>query len=211
MTLTLIILGVACGIGCASVINWLAQRLPKMIDGSEHQLPMHNHYPIVAIIAALLGGLLMHRYGLSSAVLWPACFALILLTAAATDARSMLLPDLLTLPLLWLGLLANLEGRFVPLDEAVLGAILGYLVLFIIALTFEWLFKKEGLGGGDMKLLAAMGAWLGWQVLMPVLFVAASIALIVATVVFIIKRQTGPAPLGPYLAMSGMGFFWCMF
>lgn len=168
-------------------------------------------YLIVEIMGGIFGGWVIYQYGMQMITLWPALFILFLLAAAVIDAKSMLLPDILTLPLLWLGLLANLDNAFVPLQEAVLGAMFGYLILFVIALAYEWIAKKEGLGGGDMKLLAALGAWLGWQNLMPVLFVAASMALIVGIAMFFITKKSEPAPFGPYLAASGVGFFMYLF
>lgn len=208
-------LSVSCS-HCTHALTW-RELMPAVISFIQNRRCPACHkkidwcYPITEIFSGLLGGWLVYHYGLSGTILWPTIFVLILLAAAVTDAKSMLLPDLLTLSLLWLGLLANLDGRFVPLKEAVLGAMFGYLILFVIALAYEWIAKKEGLGGGDMKLLAALGAWLGWQNLMPVLFVAASMALIVGIAMFFITKKSEPAPFGPYLAASGVGFFMYLF
>ncbi len=132
--------------------------------------------------------------------------ALAMLVALAwIDARRGLLPDRLTLPLLWLGLLVNLDGALVPLRDAVLGAVAGYAFLAGIAAGFRLLTGREGMGGGDVKLLAALGAWLGWAALPQVVLAASALALAVA----VLRRlagglQPGQAfSFGPFLALAG--------
>jgi leader peptidase (prepilin peptidase)/N-methyltransferase len=136
----------------------------------------------------------------------PCLFLWTLLALTFIDFDTQLLPDNLTLPLLWGGLLANLFGLFVPLREAVIGAIAGYLTLW----TIYWLFKiirgKEGMGYGDFKLLAALGAWLGWKTL-PLIVLGSSVVgafIGISLVVFKGRDHNIPLAFGPYLAIAGM-------
>ena len=122
------------------------------------------------------------------------------------DFDTQLLPDDLTLPLLWGGLLANLYGFFVPLRDAVIGAIAGYLTLW----TIYWLFKiirgKEGMGYGDFKLLAALGAWLGWKMLPLIVLGSSVVGAFIGISLVVLKGRDHNIPLafGPYLAIAGM-------
>ena len=132
-------------------------------------------------------------------------FALSLLTLALIDARLHVLPDLITLPLMWLGLLINTQEHFAPVAAAVLGAIIGYLSLWTIYWLFKLLRNKEGMGYGDFKLSAAIGAWLGWQAMLSVVLVAALTALCTAAVLLLAGRLRieQPMPFGPFLAFAG--------
>ena len=132
-------------------------------------------------------------------------FSFAVLTPALIDARIYMLPDLITLPLLWLGLLVNTLGFFAAIADAVLGAVAGYLSLWGIYWLFKLLRDKEGLGYGDFKLTAAIGAWLGWQALPSVVLVAALTALCAATVLVLAGRMKveQPMPFGPFLAFAG--------
>ena len=132
-------------------------------------------------------------------------FALCLLTLALIDARLYVLPDLITLPLMWLGLLINTQAHFASATAAVLGAIVGYLSLWTIYWLFKLVRNKEGMGYGDFKLSAAIGAWLGWQALPGVVLVAALTALSTATVLLLAGRLRieQPMPFGPFLAFAG--------
>jgi leader peptidase (prepilin peptidase)/N-methyltransferase len=134
-----------------------------------------------------------------------ATFSFAVLTLALIDARIYMLPDLITLPLLWLGLLVNTLGFFAAIADAVLGAVAGYLSLWVIYWLFKLLRDKEGLGYGDFKLTAAIGAWLGWQALPSVVLVAALTALCAATVLVLAGRMKveQPMPFGPFLAFAG--------
>ena len=134
-----------------------------------------------------------------------ATFSFAVLTLALIDARIYMLPDLITLPLLWLGLLVNTLGFFAAIADAVLGAVAGYLSLWGIYWLFKLLRDKEGLGYGDFKLTAAIGAWLGWQALPSVVLVAALTALCAATVLVLAGRMKveQPMPFGPFLAFAG--------
>lgn len=129
-----------------------------------------------------------------------------LIALAFIDLDTYLLPDSLTLPLAWLGLLANLDGLLVPLEEAVIGAIAGYLSLW----TVYWLFRlatgKEGMGAGDFKLLAALGAWLGWKLLLPVVLVASVAGALIGGIWLLLRRKgmDKPIPFGPWLVLGGV-------
>lgn len=128
-----------------------------------------------------------------------------LLTLAVIDFRSMILPDIIVLPLLWLGLLANLHGRFVPLADAVIGATAGYTALWIVSRLYRLIRKRDGMGDGDLKLLAALGAWLGWRMLAPIALIAAVAAILVTVVAIWSGRRTtsDPLPFGTSLAIAG--------
>jgi len=140
---------------------------------------------------------------------WPLLGALLLtwtlIALTFIDLDKMLLPDQLTLPLLWLGLLLNISGHFVSLQDAVLGAMFGYLVLWSLYWSFKLLTGKEGMGYGDFKLLAALGAWLGWQALPLILILSSLVGAIVGITLLLLRRhqQGNPIPFGPYLAMAG--------
>ena len=128
------------------------------------------------------------------------------MAAAFIDLDTTLLPDDLTLPLLWLGLLLNLGGTFVPLSDAVIGAAAGYMVLWLVYQGFKLLTGKEGMGFGDFKLLAAIGAFLGWK-LLPIVILFSSVvgaAVGIALIVFARHGRSTPIPFGPYLAAAGV-------
>jgi len=163
-------------------------------------------YPAVELAAGLLGILCLYQFGATiqgvSAILF--CHTLLALTLIDLDTQ--LLPDMLTLPLLWAGLLLNSVGTYVPLNEAVWGAAAGYLVLRSLYEGHKLMTGREGMGHGDFKLLAALGAWLGWQSLWGIIVVAASSGLVIALAArFVSKSPGGPQiAFGPYLAVGGM-------
>ena len=130
-------------------------------------------------------------------------WALIALTAIDIDTQ--LLPDAITLPLLWLGLVFNLQGTFTDLSSAVIGAMAGYLVLWSVFWLFKLATGKDGMGYGDFKLLAALGAWLGWQMLPAIILLSSVVGAIVGIGLIVAARQgrNVPIPFGPYLAAAG--------
>ena len=138
-------------------------------------------------------------------------FTWCMIALAGIDIDTQLLPDSITLPLLWAGLLFNLRGTFVDLQSAVIGAVAGYLVLWIVYWAFRLATGKEGMGFGDFKLLAAIGAWLGWKML-PLVILASSFVGAVAGIGLMILARRGrdvPIPFGPYLAGAGLiALFW---
>jgi len=162
-------------------------------------------YPAVEALTALLSITVFWVLGLD----WQLAAALILtwglIVLSFVDLDHMLLPDVITLPLLWLGLLVNLAGGFCDIGSAVIGAVSGYLVLWIIFHVYRMISGREGFGYGDFKLLAALGAWLGWQML-PLVLLLASLcgAVIGITLIMLTPREARqPLPFGPYLAVAG--------
>lgn len=163
-------------------------------------------YPFVELLTGLLAGLVSWQFGYSSATLfiWVFTFALIALTLIDFDTQ--LLPDDMTLPLLWLGLLFNLDNGFTDLSSAVIGAMIGYLSLWSIYWAFKLATGKEGMGYGDFKLLAALGAWFGWQ-LLPAIILLSSISGAIIGIGLILFAKHGretPMPFGPFLAIAGI-------
>ncbi|WP_165708255.1 prepilin peptidase [Pectobacterium polaris] len=163
-------------------------------------------YPLVEVItmlAFLTSGLLW----LPGMALWGALILLsFLLVLTVIDIKTLLLPDVLTLSLLWMGLLFNLSETFVPLNDAVVGAMAGYLSLWLLYWVFKYATGKEALGYGDFKLLAALGAWLGWQALPNLVLVAALSGLVVTLIWRGLRKEDTAKPLafGPWLAMGGV-------
>ncbi|MHB1246950.1 MAG: prepilin peptidase [Sulfuriferula sp.] len=163
-------------------------------------------YPLVEVITALLSAFTAWHFGFG----WAAAGALLMVWALIAltfiDFDTQLLPDDITLPLLWLGLLFNLNGVFVPLDQAVVGAIMGYMVLWSIYWLFKLVTGKEGMGYGDFKLLAAIGAWLGWKMLPLVILLSSFIGALVGIALIVLARRgrSVPIPFGPYLAGGGL-------
>jgi leader peptidase (prepilin peptidase) / N-methyltransferase len=138
-------------------------------------------------------------------------FAWSLIALTAIDIDTQLLPDDITLPLLWLGLLVNLNGAFVPLASAVIGAVAGYLSLWSVYWLFKLATKKEGMGYGDFKLLGAIGAWLGWKMLPGVILLSSVVGAVVGISMIVLARhgRNTPIPFGPYLAIAGLiAMFW---
>lgn len=163
-------------------------------------------YPIVELLTGVLSALLIWHFGSGLLGLATLVFTYLLIAMTFIDADTQLLPDDLTLPLLWLGLLINLNGAFVPLEEAVMGAAAGYLSLWSIYWLFKLVTGKEGMGYGDFKLLAALGAWLGWKML-PVIILLSSLVGAVVGIALIVLAKRGrdiPIPFGPYLAAAGL-------
>lgn len=168
-------------------------------------------YPLVEALTGLLFGFAAWHwgFGLQALAVWVLLASLIALTFIDLDTH--LLPDNLTLPLAWIGLLVNLDGRFAPLDEAVLGAVLGYLSLWGVYHLFRLLTGKEGMGFGDFKLLAALGAWMGWKMLLPIVLCASLAGALVgiALILFAGHDRAKPMPFGPWLALGGViALFW---
>ena len=168
--------------------------------------PISPRYPAIELMTGMLSGFLVWRFGAGLTGLAVLVFAYLLIAMTFIDADTQLLPDDLTLPLLWLGLLVNLNATFVPLSEAVIGAVAGYLCLWLIFWGFKLATGKEGMGYGDFKLLAALGAWLGWKML-PVIVMMSSLVGAVVGVALILLAKRGrdnPIPFGPYLAAAGL-------
>ena len=180
------------------VLSWLWLR-GRCADCSAS---ISMRYPIVELLGAASAALAIGHFGATTTGLAAAtlCFALIALTMI--DLETLLLPDELTIPLLWIGLLVNLEGRFASLDEAVIGAAVGYLALWGVYQGFRLTTGKEGMGYGDFKLLSALGAWFGWSQLPTILLLASGVGAAVGLALIFSGRQGRevPIPFGPYLA-----------
>lgn len=178
---------------------------------SSCKAPISARYPLVEAANALLWIACIWHFGPNVQALGAMFFTSCLLVLALIDFDTTLLPDDITLPLLWAGLLANLFGLYTSLPGAVIGAMAGYLSLWSVYWGFKLLTGKEGMGYGDFKLLAAMGAWLGWQML-PQLILLSSLVGAVIGVALIILAKRGkdiPMPFGPYLAVAGViALFW---
>ena len=168
-------------------------------------------YPIVEICGALVAGVAAVHFGIGAAAAGACLLGWGLLTVSAIDVETRLLPDSLTLPLLWLGLAFNLGDTFAPLRDCVIGAMAGYVVLRAVHHGFQLLAGRPGMGYGDFKLLALLGAWLGWQAL-PAVVVLASLAGAVAGAALVARgRATRDTRLafGPYLAAAGLLVLYC--
>jgi leader peptidase (prepilin peptidase)/N-methyltransferase len=168
--------------------------------------PISARYPVIELLTAALSALLIWRFGAGLAGLSTLAFAYLLIAMTFIDADTQLLPDDLTLPLLWTGLLVNLNGTFTPLSDAVIGAVAGYLILWSIYWVFKFATGKEGMGYGDFKLLAALGAWLGWGMLPMIILLSSIVGATVGIflIVFTKRGRDNPIPFGPYLAGAGM-------
>lgn len=168
--------------------------------------PISPRYPLVeALTGAIFVGLSLH-FGATLALVAACVFAAALIAAAFIDLDTTLLPDSITLPLVWIGLLFNLRATFVPLDEAVIGAVAGYLVLWSVYQAFRLLTGKEGMGFGDFKLLAAIGAFIGWKMLPAVILFSSGVGATVGIALIVLRgRDRNTAiPFGPYLAAAGL-------
>jgi leader peptidase (prepilin peptidase)/N-methyltransferase len=163
-------------------------------------------YPIVEALTAVLSALVAWRFGWGVAGLLALPFTWTLIALTFIDADTTLLPDDLTYPLLWLGLLANVSTVYVQLPDAVIGAAAGYLILWSIYWLFRLTTGKEGMGYGDFKLLAALGAWMGWKMLLPIILISSVVGAVVGIVLIVLARRGReiPIPFGPYLAAAGL-------
>ncbi|MFJ3058027.1 prepilin peptidase [Herbaspirillum sp. NPDC087042] len=173
---------------------------------AQCKAPIGWRYPAVEVLTAALFALVAWRFGAGLTGLAVMSCTALLVALAFIDAETMLLPDDLTLPLLWLGLLVNINHRIAPLHDAVLGAMAGYGVLWLIFWIFKLITGKDGLGYGDFKLMAALGAWLGWQALPLVLLLASAMGAVLGLTMLLAGRhQRGQAiPFGPSLAIAGL-------
>jgi len=162
-------------------------------------------YPLVETATALLSLVIANQFGVSFETLLLLVLTWGLISLTLIDFDHMLLPDQIVMPLLWLGLLVNINETFVPLNDAVIGAAVGYMSLFSVFWLFKLLTGKEGMGHGDFKLFALFGAWVGWQ-LLPILILMASVvgAIVGISLMMFKNHQREQAiPFGPYLAVAG--------
>lgn len=163
-------------------------------------------YPLVEAICALISAGIALRFGPTPEAVGVLVFTWTLLALTFIDFDTKYLPDALTLPLLWCGLLFNLGNTFTPLPSAVIGAMAGYLSLWSVYWLFKLVTGKEGMGYGDFKLLAALGAWLGWQLLPLIILLSSLVGAAVGIALIVLARRGRdiPIPFGPYLAAAGL-------
>lgn len=163
-------------------------------------------YPIVECISGALAGYAIWRFGFTLAGVGALLFVFAMIALTFIDLDTFYLPDDITLPLLWAGLLANLANAHTDLTSAVIGAACGYLALWSVFWLFKLVTGKEGMGYGDFKLLAAIGAWLGWQMLPLVILLSSLVGAIIGIGLMIFARhgRETPIPFGPYLAIAGV-------
>lgn len=168
--------------------------------------PISLQYPLVEATTAFISILVAWRVGFRPELFALLGFTWALVSLFMIDAKTMLLPDVLTYPLLWAGLLLNRYNLFASLSDAVLGAVLGYLALWAVFHLFRLITGKEGMGYGDFKLLAALGAWGGWQILPFVIFGSSLFGALFGIAWMLAKRtrESVPMPFGPWLAVAGL-------
>jgi leader peptidase (prepilin peptidase)/N-methyltransferase len=184
------------------ILSWLLLR--GRCRGCGGRIPLR--YPLVEALTGLLFAFAAWHFGFTVAGLGALVFIAALVALTAIDFDTQLLPDDITLPLLWLGLACNAYGIYTDLKSAVIGAMAGYLSLWIVYWGFKLSTGKEGMGYGDFKLLAALGAWLGWQILPVTILLASCVGAAVglALIVFARHGRNVPIPFGPYLAAAGV-------
>ncbi len=162
-------------------------------------------YPLVELMTGILTVFIAWKFGFTLQTLFICLFTWALICLSLIDIDKQLLPDDITLPFIWIGLGCNLFGIFTDIQSSVIGAMLGYVILWCIFIIFKTLTGKEGMGYGDFKLLSMMGAWMGWQIL-PLIILISSLAGSVIGILLILFRHQDknvPIPFGPYLAISG--------
>lgn len=189
------------------VFSWLALR-----GRCRHcKTPISIQYPAVELLTMLLVTACVWRFGFGWQGFGASLLSCFLVAMSGIDVRTQLLPDQLTLPLLWLGLIASVDNLFVPAKAAIAGAVLGYLSLWVVYWVYKQLTGKVGMGHGDFKLLAALGAWAGYKALLPIVMLSSIVGAVVGSIWLMTKgRDRGtPIPFGPYLAIAGwIVFLW---
>ncbi|MFC7300805.1 prepilin peptidase [Cognatiluteimonas weifangensis] len=189
------------------VLSWLALRGRCR---SCHA-PISLQYPLVELLTMALVVCCVWRFGFGWQGFGAIVLTCFLIALAGIDLRTQLLPDQLTLPLLWLGLIASIDALYLPAKPALVGAIIGYLSLWSVWWVFKQITGKEGMGHGDFKLLAALGAWVGLQGIVPTILLSSLVGAIVGSIWLAAKGRdrATPIPFGPYLAVAGwVVFFW---
>ena len=189
------------------VFSWLALRGRCR----NCKTPISIQYPAVELLTMLLVTACVWRFGFGWQGFGASLLSCFLIAMSGIDVRTQLLPDQLTLPLLWLGLIASVDNLFVPAKAAIAGAVLGYLSLWVVYWVYKQLTGKIGMGHGDFKLLAALGAWAGYKALLPIVMLSSIVGAVVGSIWLMTKGrdQATPIPFGPYLAIAGwIVFLW---
>ena len=172
---------------------------------SECQSSISLQYPLIEILTGCLSLAVAIKFGVS----WQTLFALILtwslVSMSVIDIHKQILPDDITLPILWLGLLISIYSIFTDPVSSIIGAAAGYMILWCIYQLFKLLTGKEGMGFGDFKLLALFGAWFGWELLPLVIILSSATGAIIGILMIVVKKheKSTPIPFGPYLAIAG--------
>lgn len=183
------------------VLSWL------FLKGkcSSCQSGISIRYPLIEATTAILSVIIATKFGVTIQTLFLLILTWGLISLTMIDFDHMLLPDQITLPLMWLGLLVNTTASFVPLQDAVIGAAVGYMSLFSIFWLFKLITGKEGMGFGDFKLVAVFGAWMGWQLLPLLILMASFVGALVGISLMVFKnhQREQAIPFGPYLAIAG--------
>lgn len=184
------------------IISWLM--LSGKCKGCKTKISMR--YPLVEALTGALIGITAYKFGYTHTTFFAFIYVFALITLTFIDFDTQLLPDDITLPLLWLGLLFNLNQGFTDLKSAVLGAIFGYLILWSVYWLFKLVTGKEGMGYGDFKLLGAIGAWFGWQILPAVILLSSVLGAVIGIGMIAFRGKTGNTaiPFGPFLALGGI-------
>ncbi len=167
--------------------------------------PISIQYPLIELLTAALSVIVVAKFGLTLPALAALCLTWALIALSVIDLKHTLLPDDITLPFLWLGLILSLSDHFIPTSDAIIGAAAGYLILWSVYWAFKLITGKEGMGYGDFKLLAVLGAWMGWQSLPGIILLSSLVGAIVgiAMIMFAGHDRRVPIPFGPYLAIAG--------
>ena len=189
------------------VFSWLALR-GKCRNCKS---PISIQYPLVELLTMALVLCCVWKFGFGWQGFGAIVFTCFLVAASGIDLRTQLLPDQLTLPLMWLGLVASIDSLYMPAKPALVGAIIGYLSLWSVCWVFKQLTGKQGMGHGDFKLLAAMGAWFGLHGILPTILLSSLVGAIIGAIWLYAKGRdrATPIPFGPYLAIAGwITFFW---
>ena len=162
-------------------------------------------YPLIELSTGLVSGFVAYRFGFGFAAFAALGFTWCMIVLSAIDVETMLLPDVIVVPALWAGLLLSLGNVFVDLHSSLIGAVAGYLALWSVYMLFKVVTGKEGMGHGDFKLLALIGAWMGWQSLPAVILIASVIGAVLGiTLIAAARHDRGrPLPFGPFLAGAG--------
>ncbi|WP_170305884.1 prepilin peptidase [Pseudoduganella ginsengisoli] len=180
------------------------------IESLAQLFPLSLRTVVACLLCALLSLMTIFFFGVTPRGLAVLCFTYILTTLFAVDIEAQLLPDSLTYPLMWLGLLVSVNGTFVSADSAIIGAILGYMALWALAASYKYVTNNDGMGNGDFKLMAALGAWHGYESLFAILiiaFAAAFVAWLLRFVRMSTERRQAFA-FGPYMALAGLANFY---
>ena len=201
---------------CGHALSWyenipLLSRLVLRGRCRHCKAPISAQYPLVELLTMLLVTACVWQYGFGWQGFGAIVLTCFLIALAGIDLRTQLLPDQLTLPLMWLGLIGAVDNLYMPAKPALVGAVIGYLSLWSVWWLFKQITGKEGMGHGDFKLLAALGAWVGLKGILPTILLSSLVGAIIGSIWLATKGRdrATPIPFGPYLAIAGwIVFMW---